>query len=71
MTIKVLTESDLLHEHQLNADTGYYVVEEFERVPATASGASFRPVPNILEGPIDTESQAQHLAKTRFGMDAR
>lgn len=69
--IRVLTESELLHRHQLTADPGYYVVEEKERVPANATGASYIPVPNILEGPIDTESQAAHIAHTRFGMEVR
>ena len=69
--IRVFNESELLHRHQLNADPGYYVVEEKDRVPATASGASYIPVPNILEGPITTESQARHIAHSRFGMEAR
>lgn len=70
-TIRVVTESELLHDHQLTADPGYYVIEEMERVPATASGASFQPVPNILEGPITTEPQAKHIAHTRYGMEVR
>lgn len=69
--IRVLTESELLHRHQLTADPGYYVIEEAERVPATGSGASYIPVPNILEGPFTTEPHATHIAQTRYGMEAR
>jgi hypothetical protein len=47
------------------------VVEEFDRMPATASGAGYKPLPNILEGPITTEPQANHIAHTRFGMEVR
>lgn len=67
--IRVLTESELLHRHGLTASPGYYVTEEFDRVPASAGSASHEPVPNILDGPFPCESLATHVAETRYGME--